>query len=234
MINKNKICVFDMETDGSDPRVCSPVQIAAIMVDPINLEIIKGSEFNMNFKPEVIEENENYVYTTDILDFHAKVRSCSKDDILNAWKQYPKQNQAWTMFVDYLDKYHTRTTKKSQFSAPIAAGYNINRFDLVIVDRLSNKYKNINKEGKTDLFYPRDVLDVINLVYYWFESNNDVKSLSLDTIREYFGIDKTNAHDALKDVKDTANLMIRFLKLHRTLSEKIKFKNAFRNEATLV
>ena len=228
-MNKNKICVFDMETDGSDPRVCSPVQIAAVIVDPINLEIIKGSEFNMNFKPEVLEADENYVYTTDILDFHAKVKGCSKETVLGAWKDYPKQNQAWSTFVDYLDKYHTRTTKKSQFSAPIAAGYNINRFDLVIVDRLSTKYKNTNKEGKTDLFYPRDVLDVINLVYYWFENNNDVKSLSLDNIREYFGIDKTNAHDALKDVIDTANLMIRFLKLHRNLAEKIKFRNSFKD-----
>lgn len=216
-----------METDGSDPKVCSPVQIAAVMVDPVNLEIIKDSEFNMSFKPEVLEDNDNYVYTTDILDFHAKVRGCSKDDVLSSWKNYPKQNQAWDMFVNYLGKYHTRTTKKSQFSAPIAAGYNINRFDLIIVDRLSNKYKNLNKEGRTDLFYPRDVIDVMNVLFYWFENNNDIKSLSLDTMRDYFGISKDNAHDALKDVNDTAQLMIRFLKLHRNMAAKIKFKGAF-------
>lgn len=229
-MNKNKICVFDFETDGSDPRVCSPVQLAAVIVDPINLEIIKGSEFNINFMPETLESDENYQYTTDILDFHSKVRGCSKEDILNSWKTYPKQDQAWNMFVDYLDKYHSRSSKKSQFSAPIAAGYNINRFDLVIVDRLSSKYKNVNKEGKTDLFYPRDVMDVINLVFYWFENNNEIKSLSLDNLREYFGIDKSGAHDALKDVTDTAGIMIRFLKLHRNLSEKIKFKGAFKNQ----
>lgn len=218
-----------METDGSDPSICSPVQLAAIIVDPISLDIVKGSEFNINFMPEVIEQNSDYVYTTDILDFHSKVKGCSKDDILNAWKQYPKQSQAWDMFVNYLDKYHSRSTKKSQFSAPIAAGYNINRFDLVIVDRLSNKYKNLNKEGRTDLFYPRDVLDVINLIFYWFENNEDVKSFALDNLRDYFGIDKDGAHDALKDVKDTANILIRFLKLHRNLSNKIKFKGAFKD-----
>jgi len=232
-MNKNKICVFDLETDGSDPKVCSPVQLAAVIVDPINLEIVKGSEFNINFKPEVLEDNENYVYTTDILDFHAKVRGSSKDAILDSWKKFPKQSQAWDMFVNYLDKYHTRTTKKSQFSAPIAAGYNINRFDLIIIDRLSNKYKNLNKEGRTDLFYPRDVIDVMNVLFYWMENNNDIKSLSLDTMRDYFGISKDNAHDALKDVKDTAELMIRFLKLHRNLSAKIKFKGAFSSGSTL-
>lgn len=229
MINYNKICVFDFETDGSDPRVCSPVQIAAVMIDPIKLEIISNSEFNINFKPEVIEENENYEYQTDILDFHAKVKGCSKDQVLSEWKQYPKQSHSWEMFVNYLDKYHTRTSKKSQFSAPIAAGYNIYRFDLPIIDRLSAKYSNTNKEGKSDIFYPRDVIDCINLVFYWFEHNNDLKSYSLDTVREYFGIDKEGAHDAIKDVKDTAEIIIRFMRLHRNLSSKIKFKNSFIN-----
>lgn len=227
MINYNKICVFDFETDGSDPDNCSPVQLAAVIVDPINLEIIPNSEFNIFFKPEVLENNSEYKYTTDILDFHAKVKGCSKDEIFSQWLKYPRQEHSWKMFVDYLDKYHTRNSKKSQFSAPIAAGYNIFRFDLKIIDRLSVKYKNTNKENRSDLFFPRDTVDLMNLVFYWFENNNDIKSYTLDTIREYFGIDKEGAHDALKDVKDTANIMIRFLKLHRNLSKKIKFKGAF-------
>jgi len=226
-MNKNKICVFDMETDGSDPKICSPVQLAAVMVDPVNLEIIEDSEFNIKLKPETLEQDESYQYTTDILDFHAKVKGCSKDDILRDWKTYQSQQHGWDMFVNYLDKYHTRSTKKSQFSAPIAAGYNIYRFDLVIVNRLSNKYNNTNKEGQTDLFYPRDVVDMMNLVFYWFENSNDLKSYTLDNLRDYLGISKDGAHDAMKDVYDTANILIRFLRLHRNLSQKIKFKSAF-------
>ena len=38
---------------------------------------------------------------------------------------------------------------------------------------------------------------------------------------------KENAHDALQDVKDTANLMIKFLKLQRSLLKKVKFERAF-------
>lgn len=226
-MNYNKICVFDFETDGINPEECSPVQLAAIMIDPINLEIIANSEFSCNFKPEVMEKDPEYEYKTDILDFHAKVKGCSKEDVYAEWKGYPKQKVAWNMFVDYLDKYHTRTTKKSQFSAPIAAGYNIYRFDLPIISRLSKKHKNVNKEGNTSLFYPRDVVDMINLVFYWFNHNNELKSYKLDTLREYFGISKDGAHDAIKDVKDTADILIRFMKLHRNLSEKIKFKGSF-------
>jgi DNA polymerase III epsilon subunit-like protein len=228
MINYNKICVFDFETDGSDPKTCSPVQIAAVIIDPIKLEIIPNSEFNINFKPEVLEQNDDYVYTTDILDFHAKVKGCAKEEVLSEWKNYPKQQQSWNMFVNYLDKYHSRSSKKSQFSAPIAAGYNINRFDLKIIDRLSQKYDNVNKEKTSDIFYPRDIIDVMNLVFYWFEHNSDLKSYSMDNLREYFGIDKTGAHDAIKDVKDTADIMIRFMKLHRSVASKVKFKNSFK------
>jgi DNA polymerase III epsilon subunit-like protein len=227
MINYNKICVFDFETDGSDPRACSPVQIAAVIIDPIKLEIIPSSEFNINFKPEVLEQNNEYIYTTDILEFHSKVKGCSKDDVLKEWQNYPKQQQSWNMFINYLDKYHSRSSKKSQFSAPIAAGYNINRFDLKIIDRLSQKYGNVNKENTSDIFYPRDVIDVMNLVFYWFEHNPDLKSYTMDSLREYFGIDKKGAHDAIKDVKDTAEIMIRFMKLHRSIASKVKFKNSF-------
>jgi DNA polymerase III epsilon subunit-like protein len=228
MINYNKICVFDFETDGSDPTACSPVQIAAVIVDPIKLEVIPNSEFNINFKPEVLENYNDYQYTTDILDFHSKVKGCSKDDVLKEWQNYPKQQQSWNMFVNYLDKYHSRSAKKSQFSAPIAAGYNIHRFDLKIIDRLSQKYGNTNKEKNSDLFYPRDVVDVMNLVFLWFENNSDLKSYSMDSLRDYFGINKDGAHDAIKDVKDTAEIMIRFMKLHRNLSSKIKFKDSFK------
>ena len=51
-MNNNKICVFDFETDGSDPTECSPVQLSSVIVDPVKLEIVKDSEFNIYLKPE--------------------------------------------------------------------------------------------------------------------------------------------------------------------------------------
>lgn len=228
MINYNKICVFDFETDGTDPSECSPVQLAALMVDPIKLDIINNSEFNVTFKPESIEKDANYEYTTDVVDFHAKVQGCSKADIMNKWRNNPLQEHSWKMFVDYLDKYHTRSSKKSQFSAPIAAGYNIYRFDIPIIDRISAKYGNVNKEGKNNIFFPRDVVDIMNLIFYWFEQNGELKSYSLDSVRDYFGISKDGAHDAIKDIRDSAEIMIRFMKLHRRLAHNIKFRDSFK------
>lgn len=230
MANTQKICVFDFETDGVDPDLCSPVQVAALVIDPIKLEIIPDSEFNITLRPEILDTQPDYAYgDSDVLDFHAKVRGSSKEDILKSWKEYQKQDHGWSAFVSYLEMYHTRAHggKKSCFTAPIAAGYNINRFDLRIIERLSKKYNNLNKEGKTSLFYPRDVIDLMNIVFYWFEGNNELKNYTLDNLRDYLGISKEGAHDALKDVKDTANVLIRFLKLHRSMSEKIKFKGSF-------
>jgi DNA polymerase III epsilon subunit-like protein len=228
MPNYQKICVFDMETDGSNPDVCSPVQIAAVIIDPLRLEIIQDSEFNVTIKPEKLEEDDSYTYSdSDILEFHSKVRGCTKDDILTTWKEYTPQNQSWKLFLSYLEKYHIRSDKRSCFTAPIAAGYNINRFDLRIVDRLSKKYNNLNKEGRSSLFYPRDVIDVMNVIFYWFESNNELKNYTLDNLRDYLGLSKEGAHDALKDVKDTAEILIRFLRLHRNLGKKVKFKGSF-------
>jgi DNA polymerase III epsilon subunit-like protein len=230
MPNFQKICVFDLETDGINPEKCSPVQIAAIIVDPLKLQIVPDSEFNINIKPEALISNPEYDYAdSDVLDFHAKVKGSSKQDVLKEWSSYQKQDHGWKMFTSYLDMYHTRSERKSCFSAPIAAGYNINRFDLKIIERLSVKYDNLNKEGKSSLFYPRDVVDLMNMVFYWFEGNNELKNYTLDNLRDYLGISKEGAHDALKDVKDTADILIRFLKLHRNLSNKIKFKGSFAN-----
>lgn len=230
MPNYQKICVFDLETDGSDPRACSPVQIASVIIDPLRLEIIDDSEFNINLKPEALIENDSYDYSdSDVLDFHAKVKGVSKAEVLDEWKTYPKQDVGWKMFTSYLEMYHIRSDKKSCFTAPIAAGYNINRFDLPIINRLSTKYNNLNKEGRSSLFYPRDVVDLMNVIFYWFENSNELKNYTLDNLRDYLGISKDGAHDALKDVRDTADILIRFMKLHRNIARKVKFKGSFVN-----
>jgi DNA polymerase III epsilon subunit-like protein len=56
---------------------------------------------------------------------------------------------------------------------------------------------------------------------------SEVRSLSLDNMRDYLGLSKDNAHDAIKDVEDCAKILIRFLRLHKNLSSKIQFKGAF-------
>tara|TARA_R100000278_G_scaffold30063_1_gene27800 strand:- start:7920 stop:8606 length:687 start_codon:yes stop_codon:yes gene_type:complete len=226
-LKKNKICIFDFETDGKDPFQCSPVQLAAVMVDADRLEVIPNSEFNINLKPELLDKDPNHQYDTELLEFHAKAQNSTASEVLNNWQNFPSQKQSWSQFVNYLDKYHTRSSRKSMFSAPIAAGYNILRFDMPIVDRMALKYKNVGKDKTNNIFHPRDKIDLMHLMFLWFENNEDLRSLSLDTMRDYLGISKEGAHDAMKDVNDCAAMLIRFLRLHRNEAKKIKFRNSF-------
>ena len=84
-----------------------------------------------------------------------------------------------------------------------------------------------NKRGEQKIFNPIFTIDVMQHIYCWFENNQDVKGYSMDYLRDYFGMDKENAHDALQDVKDTANLFIKFMRLQRSLLKKVKFEKSF-------
>ena len=59
-MNYNKICVFDFETDGTNVDTLNPVQLAAVIVDPRKLELVKGGEFNSFIKPETFDEPDYY------------------------------------------------------------------------------------------------------------------------------------------------------------------------------
>tara|TARA_R100000278_G_scaffold29947_1_gene27584 strand:- start:29780 stop:30490 length:711 start_codon:yes stop_codon:yes gene_type:complete len=236
-MTNNKICVFDFETDGSDPTECSPVQLSSVIVDPIKLEIVKDSEFNIYLKPEklckakAVSINNHPYMDSDILEWHGKVKGVDKAEILESWLTYPDAKHSWKQFMEYLESYHLFRSggKKTKFSAPIASGYNIISFDMKIVDRFAKKYGGYDKKEKgNSIFHPRDKIDIMSLVYIWFRYIPEIKSISLDNIRNYLGIDATNAHDAVKDVTDCAEILIRFLKLHKNFVSKIKFKDSFK------
>lgn len=65
------------------------------------------------------------------------------------------------------------------------------------------------------------------MCFLWMENNKDVANYKLDTLREYFGIPKDGAHNAIVDVKHTAAIISRFLKFHRNIASKTNFKGVF-------
>lgn len=221
-MNYNKICVFDFETDGTDVNTLNPVQLAAVIVDPRKLELVEGASFNSFMKPENFDEPDYYDSHRSTIEWHANVRSCSVKDIMKLWENAPSQKTVWDNFVAFLDKFHMTGKRKSKFTAPIACGYNMLGFDMPIIDRLSQKHS----KGKS-VFHPRDKVDLMHWMFPWFENSDEVNSYSMDNMRQYFGMSKAGAHDALQDVTDTANLFCRFQGLHRRTAEKVKFRGAF-------
>lgn len=209
--------VFDFETNSTDEQTCNPVQLAAIVIDPRNLEIIPNSEINLFMRPD-FKTNDS-----ETVKWHGKRLNKTPEEILEMWAGYPDPAVVWPEFLKYTRKYHIRQSRQSMHSAPIPAGSNIRRFDIPILDR----YHSIYGDGK-DIFAPRDKIDLLDSFFMWFENSNDLENYKMDTVRDYLGIPKDNAHDALQDVKDSAAIIIRFMKLHRATAEKVKFKGAFK------
>ena len=213
-MNEKPIIVFDLETGGLDTQTCEILQIAAIALDPITLEQYSGAEFNQEIQP------------FDRNNVGAKALEVNKKD-LDKLMTMPLLTQVWPRFVDFVQSYNKSKTK-SNYQAPIAAGKNIEGFDLPIIERLCHKYGPIDKKNdKQSLFSQREILEFEKILWMWFEGSNELPSYQMDDILPYFGIVSTGAHDALVDVKNTAKLIVRFMKFHRAQASKTKFKDSF-------
>ena len=227
-MNNNYICVFDMETDDVNPQLCQPTQLAALMVHPYTLNVIEGSEFNSMMRPIDIDNDNYYLEHQKTLEWHGKNQHKTGQQVFEDWKAAPPQKQVWQTFTDYLEKYNSSQSRKTIYSSPLACGYNILGFDCIIIDRLSKLYGNIGKDGRNNLFFGRDKIDIMLYCFMWFENRKEPASYSMDVLREFFGMETEGGHDALKDVRDTAEIFIRFQRLCRKTGEKVKFKDSFK------
>ena len=224
---KNNICVYDYETDGSNPATCEPVQLAACIIHPITLDIIENSEFCIDMRPINIDDEDYYTSHLDTINWHAKNYGVTPEEIFSRWKGSIPQKDAWNQFTTYLKKYNKNQSNKGKFSAPIRAGANISRFDDIITTRLCERYDGLSKEGEQKIFHPRDTIDIKDLAFYWFENSADVPAYNMDELRNYFGIPTEGGHDALKDVKDEAWIIRKMIGLHRYLSPRVTFKGSY-------
>ena len=225
----NYFIVFDFETDGKDPYTCSPVQLAAMALDPFNLEIVENSQFCSDMRPEreIIDDEGNKKIVTplqeeyltipgvaDTLAWHCGIQKKSQEEVLNRWKTAPDQKTVWSLFSKYIYKYNT---KRTQWQAPYAAGMNIKNFDLIISNRLNEKY-NI----KT--MFNHEYTDIRDWAFHALRWDSSLKSRSMDNLRKYLGMSGDNAHDALKDVKDSAQIISRYMKFYKNVFNNTKYK----------
>lgn len=222
-MNYRKIVVFDFETDGKDPETANPVELAAIVLDPRKLTQLRNAEFHAHIKPygiDDVDEDDKPTYFTearmDTIQWHAKMKGCSTTDIIESWRKGQSEEHAWKDFANFVNEFNR---KKTYWTAPIAAGANIIDYDLVIASRLNKRY------GINDFFWKRDRLDVLQFCFPWFESMSDgPQNYKMDTLREYLQIENNgNAHEALPDVKDSAQVIVKFLNLHRKIAKKVQW-----------
>jgi len=214
----NHICVFDFETDLAEAPACNPVEVACKMLDPFSLDWVPNSDFCSGIRPHTIDDAD---YLTkerlETIKWHCNLKGQTQSDILKEWRNYPDEKVVWKQFINHVNIYNK---KNSRYHAPIAAGMNIKNFDLKIVDKLNERYKQ-------DEFFNYEIIDLRDLAYFWLRWDKSLRSRSLDSLRDYFGIKQEDAHTAWADVDDSGSLISRFLKLHKSQSPKIKFKGSF-------
>jgi DNA polymerase III epsilon subunit-like protein len=219
-MNRDIIC-FDFETGGRDANTCQPTQIAAIALDGRNLKL-KGT-FNSEIRAEVDDEKAIAAGLGPIEEGALKVTGKTREQIAKA----PQLKTVWKKFTAFVDKYNWKGTP---FFAPIPAGFNIIGYDMKIINRLCKEFGPWDaKRGEQQLFSKVYKIDVMDNVWMWTEGDPDVKSISMDSLRERMGLSSENAHDALQDVKDTANIMIKFMKTHRAVYRNLKIDKTFAN-----
>ena len=218
MANRDYI-IFDFETGSRNPRKTQPTQIAALALDGRNLSL-KGA-FNSEIKP-ILDDDEAVAAGLDpIEDGALKVTNKTREALAEA----PSLKSVLTKFCKFVDQYNW---KGEPFFAPIPVGYNIIGFDLPIINRLCKEFGPWDeKRDGQKLFSKVYKVDLMDNMFMWTEGDPSVKSISMDTLRERMGLSKENAHDALQDVKDTANIFIKMLKTHRAVYQNITLDKAF-------
>jgi len=213
------IIMFDFETGGRNPLRCQPTQIAAIALDGRNFRL-KG-EFNSMMRPILDDDKALKAGVDPIEEGALKVTGQTRSQLARA----PLPKGVWKKFVTFVNKYNWKGTP---YFAPIPAGFNILGYDMKIVDRLCKEYGPYDdKRESQKLFHQIYKIDVMDDVWLWTEGDPDVKSISMDSLRERMGLSSENSHDALQDVKDTANIFIKLQKSRRAVYRNMKFEKAF-------
>lgn len=225
-MNHQDYIIVDFETGSRNPHTTQPLQIAALVIDGRRLTIKENGIFQSLIRPITDEEQLEKLGLNKVEEEALSVNNLDMETVLKA----PSCKTVFEGFANFVDMFNY---EKSNWNAPILTGFNNNGFDDIIMNRLCREYGRWDKErGKNNLFHPIANLDVFKLIWPWFENSKlEVNSLSLDAMRDFFGMSREGAHDALVDVYDTAEIMIRFLKMYRHFMDNglIEMKGRFVN-----
>lgn len=205
-----------------DATAVQPASLAAVAIDPATARVVEGDHFDSLMCPD----DEGW---QDRVDPGALfVNKLRVEDIEKA----PPRRDVWLAFARWVRQYNP---KKGVMSNPVPCGKNIRSFDNLITEYLSRRYGTVDKNGIQTVFARRPgeqwgrMIDLDDLVFGWFEGSDEIENLAMDTLRSYFGLSSERAHSAIVDVYQSAEMICRFLRLHRGLLKKIPFRNSMRD-----
>lgn len=210
-MNLNNVCCFDLETGGLNTDTCQIVEIAAVAVDPLSWSVIPSSEFHSLIRPD------------DEATLDSQAMAVNKIPI-EELRKAPSAKAVFTRFQDHIRRFGGKTS--SVFTAPYPAGKNIRDFDLKIMDRYCRRFKIVDTNGKPKLFNSYRVFDIQDDILKILGATHLVDNLSMDCVRELFGIGEEGAHSALMDTLQSAWVLCKMQRLYATIASKITFKGS--------
>ena len=158
-----------------------------------------------------------------IEDEALKITHKTREQLENA----PTLKVVWNKFIKFVGQYNW---KNDPFFNPVPVGFNIIGFDMIIVNRLCQEYGPWDKQKNVQKIFSKVYkIDIMDMIFSWTEGDPSIRSISMDSLRDIMGLSKDNAHDALQDVKDSANIFIKMMKTHRAVYRNIEFEQAFAN-----
>lgn len=240
-MNNQNIIVYDLETGSRRAWTTQPIQIAAVAIHPQKLEILEGGVFESMMKPVLDDDKAIELGLDPIEDGALEVNKKTRKELETA----PKLSVVWKSFEQWVKTFNPKGNK---WNRPVKAGFNNNKFDDIIINRICGEepygFGPYDEEySQEELFHPIHSIDVMKLCWYWFEALDlPMRGMSMDALRKYFGMQSENAHDALVDVVDTAEILVRFLKLSRYCHNglpkpdftSIKFENCVARKGRMV
>lgn len=211
--------VFDLETSSNRRSDAEILQLGALALNPANLEIIDGSEFELKLKP---------LRPDLVQDSALAANGLTREEI----EKGVDPSEGWHRFAEWARQWNVKG-KNDRYSNPIPAGHNIVNFDLPIYDRYCLKYKTTRTlpsgEVAGNIFSDLYKYDILQMLAGWTENLPDFNGLSMDKLRRYFSMPRGQgvSHTALQDCRDAAAILVKLLRLTRECSPKVIWKDAF-------
>lgn len=196
-----KLCFIDLETTGVDHKKNAIIQIAGMIyfLDKANFDskylnrMIKLETFNFNLKP----------FDTDIIEDKAlEVTKLTREEIF----QYEDPKDVFFKLTNILNKRCDKYNRRDKF---FFVAYNA-RFDCDFLRTFFEKNGD-NYFGSYFFFPPVDVVNAA--IFNCIQDRHLLENFKLETVAKHFNVfdDNGEFHDAMKDIRVTKNLFIKFL-----------------------
>ncbi len=185
----SKLVFFDLETGGLDPKRHPIIQFAGICVE--DWKIIEEVEIKLHFNIDACDTE-----ALEMNTFNA-----------DAWREEAIEARPATTLVSQFFRRHADVPipKKSgtgDWYACQLAGHNAQAFDRPFITELFSYHD----EFCVGSLLVWDTLQLAMTWSYLLPENERPKNLKLGTLAEFLGVEMTEAHDALADVR--ANIEI--------------------------